>query len=221
MDTPLTQACLESLTTRDLIKLADIHGVDIPPGLDRIFIIEELLSLVENDIDIDEENAEEPETKHQESAILPKQYNITYLDILVRDPLWIYAFWEIKGSDRETFEKAPDFGGYFLKVSPHSRTAPDEVFTVPLEPEDNARYLGFPVDGENDDVPRRCFKIELFASRGSEEILLVAGNPFMLPVLSSRPDRNGKFRDYPLIELSGAADFSILRNKDRQFRNKR
>ncbi|MDR1147291.1 MAG: hypothetical protein LBK66_01525, partial [Spirochaetaceae bacterium] len=34
---------LESLTTRELAALADKAGIDIPPELDRIFIIEAIL----------------------------------------------------------------------------------------------------------------------------------------------------------------------------------
>ena len=37
---PVTRAYLESLTTSDLIKMADNSGIDIPSELDRIFIIE-------------------------------------------------------------------------------------------------------------------------------------------------------------------------------------
>ena len=37
------KAFLKSLTTRELQKLADSAGIDIPPDLDRIFIIRELL----------------------------------------------------------------------------------------------------------------------------------------------------------------------------------
>jgi hypothetical protein len=40
---------LESTTTRELIRMADQAGIDIPLDLDRIFIIRELL-----DIELDE-----------------------------------------------------------------------------------------------------------------------------------------------------------------------
>jgi len=218
---PLNQTYLESLTTGELVKLADEQGLDIPPGLDRIFIIEELLELASGDFENDEEYTEEPAAKNAESAVLPKQYNITFLETLVRDPLWIYAFWEIKGSDREIFEKAPDFTGYFLKVSPWGRIAPDDVFTVQLANEDNARYLGFPPYSENGEVPQRNYKVELFAGRGNGEIFLAAGDPFRLPILPSRTEKREKVQKLPLAYLSGVAEFHILRNEDRKFRDKR
>ena len=41
----LTIPYLESLSTGELIDLAVKNGLDIPPGLERVFIIEELLYL--------------------------------------------------------------------------------------------------------------------------------------------------------------------------------
>ena len=216
---PLSQAYLESLTTQDLIKLADVHGVDIPPDLDRIFIIEELLDLTSGDLDDDDVVIVESHSKMSESVILPKQYNITFIDLFVRDPLWVYIFWEIKGSDREVFEKAADFEGYSLKVSPWNRVAPDEIFTVPLEPEDNARYLGFPpAEGEN--CRNRSYKIELLALRGGNGILLADSGSFKLPSLSPRKEKQEDSENFPLIFLSGIKDLNILRNEDRKIRNK-
>jgi len=216
---PLSRTYLESLTTQELIKLADVHGVDIPPDLDRIFIIEELLDLASGNFDNDEETVIETQTKFPESAVLPKQYNITFMETLVRDPLWVYVFWEIKGADRESFERSPDFEGYSLKVSPWGRVAPDEIFTVPLDPEDNARYLGFPpADGEN--CQNRSFKIELFVTKGGDEITLAESTSFKLPALSARKEKMENAEKFPLIHLSGIRDLNIMRNGDRQFRIK-
>ncbi|MCL2477927.1 MAG: DUF4912 domain-containing protein [Treponema sp.] len=212
---------METLTTSELVKLADVHGVDIPLGLDRIFIIEELLELAAFDMEIDEEYTEEPQSRLIESASLPKKYNITYLEVLVRDPLWVYVYWEVKGADREVFDRALDFNGYFLKVSPWGRTAPDEIFTVPLNSDDNARYLGFPPAEDNTEILHRSYRVELFAERGGDEILLAASNPFKLPILSPRIDRKEKDDNSPLINLSGIKNLHILRNGDREFRTKK
>ena len=217
---PKNAAHLESLTTDELVRMADTHGIDIPPGLERIFIIEELLELAAYEMEMNEEYIESPPSKPPESAVLPKQYNITYLETLVRDPLWVYVFWEVKGADREVFEKAADFTGYFLKVSPWNRNAPDEIFTVPVSPEDSARYLGFPVADDKGSV-RRSYKIELFAGRGAEDVFLTACSPFTLPMLSPRIDKTDKIVDSSLIQLSGIDELHILRNGDRQSRVKR
>jgi hypothetical protein len=218
---PITRPYLESLTTEELIKWADLYGVDIPLGLDRVFIIEELLEIALSEVEPEEEHVEEPGKKFPESVLLPRQYNITFLEILVRDPLWAFVFWEIKSSDREVFEKAPDFNGYFLKVCPCG-PSPQEAFTVFLTPEDSAWYLGFPPAEENEKTKERDYKIELYAERGGEEIMLAATNPFRLPALCPRIERQEDhgLNKYPLIQLSGIDDFHILRNEDRQLRSK-
>ena len=244
---PASQSYLESLTTRELIILADTHGIDIPPGLDRVFIIEELQELtafqldfqmdIDLDVELKEESSEEPHGKFPESVVLPKQYNITFIETLVRDPLWVYIYWEVKGADRELFEKAPDFNGYFLRIVSINTSAantsanPEEVFTVPIEPEDNARYLGFPPAEDHNDtdketeeilarVGQRSFKIELYAKKGKENNFLSASEVFTLPSLPPRSEKKALDK-YPLIKMSGIEDFNIIRNADRDARIKR
>ena len=76
MDDPrLTRPWLESLCTEELVKLADGLGIDIPSGLERIFIIEELLEFAFTN---EPPREEEPESRPDflEAAALPKQYNI-------------------------------------------------------------------------------------------------------------------------------------------------
>jgi hypothetical protein len=218
-----TRSLLESLATRELILIADRSGIDIPPGLDRAFIIRELL---ENQ---DEEYPEEASLLGKESpetVQLPKQYNITFLEVLVRDPLWVFAFWEVKKSDRERFEGDPDFDGYCLRVLPLSAGGipgfPGLQFGEPCPPvnaflraearsvrvglEDNSWYLGFPPGGGS-------FKAELCVLTGEWRILAVS-RPFTLPGMLEKQESP----ENPLIRLSGEESFSVLRNTDRQSR---
>jgi hypothetical protein len=209
---------LESLSTRELAVLADNSGIDLPPDLERIFIIEELLDLESEDEPPREEDAPPlAEAVYLEPVPLPKQYNITYIEVLLRDPLWAFAFWEIKGHDKDLHERAADFGGYFLKVIPLGNSGGDSSFTVAVGPADTAWYLGFsPEEG--------CFKVDLCALRGEEEVLLAASHPFRLPKLLG-PPRCAR-RDPPggrenqggpdrLALLSGLEDLRVLRNFDR------
>ena len=55
-DARLNRPFLESLTTAELIQLADRTGIDVPPGLERIVIIGELLETLED-------GGEDPEQK--------------------------------------------------------------------------------------------------------------------------------------------------------------
>jgi hypothetical protein len=233
-DRSLTRISLESLTTGELVKLADCYGLDIPPGLDRLFIIEELLEIAPNGESPEEQGPVEGswvmDTGFLEPVPLPKQYNITFIEVMVRDPLWAFVFWEIKTSDKETFEKAPDFGGYYLKVSPWelrgNSPRAEGVFTVPVETGDTARYLGFSREGNTEDGKDNRHKVELCAKRGAGEFVLAVSDPFRLPSLPMLPagpeqEENCKRYKNPLVRLSGCGDFHILRNPDRFSRLKK
>ena len=228
-----TRPYLESLTTSQLIKISDNEGIDIPSGLDRIFIIEELLDFYFPDEEELSTETDMMETELAETVPLPKQYNITFLEVMIRDPLWAFVFWEVKSLDKEQFEKAKGFNGYYLKVSPlvkrnkTSQQGADGVFTVPVGLEDTAWYLNF--SPQDLDVYRQdvnCYKVELCVNIGGEETVLAASNPVKLPGLPEFPSEIEKKElcgalSNPLIRMSGYGDFPVLRKNERAFRLKR
>jgi hypothetical protein len=207
-DFRLTRSYLESLSTDELIKFADRYAIDIPPDLERVFIIDELL-----DADGDYDDAAEDDRFHVTANILepvplPRQYNITCLEVMLRDPLWAFVFWEIKGHDKEIYEKAPDFGGYYLKV--RNLADRENTFTVSVGPGDTAWYLGFPPAWGR-------YEVELCARRDGGDVVLIVSAPFTLPKLIDPAKTEA--RD-SLITLSGAKDFAVIRSADRLSRIK-
>jgi len=224
---------LESLTTPELIKLADSSGIDIPPGLDRIFIIEELLDFFTMDEEEIPNESDLQDIVLLESAPLPKQYNITFIEVMIRDPLWAFVFWEVKSQDKEQFEKLDTFDGYYLKVSPIP-FIPEGVFTVPLGNNDTTRYISFNPDispgsntGSNPKtLDQSRYKVELCAGIDGEETILAASDPVILPGLPEHPTESDKklmegALSNPLNRLSGYGDFSVIRKNERLFRIKR
>jgi hypothetical protein len=227
-DSGLTRPYLESLSSDELVKLADSYGIDIPFGLERIFIIEELLDIALSD-DFESEDEEESilHADFLETAVLPRQYNISFIEVLIRDPLWAFVFWEIKGHDKEIHEKAGDFGGYCLRVIPFNGKAGagEDSFTVAVGLNDTAWYLGFPpMEGS--------YQVGLCAVHGDEKDVLAVSRPFKLPSLLESPARcipsgpvpgsipaaaKGMQRVFrnPLACLSGAKDFLVIRSADR------
>jgi len=217
---PLSRHWLESLSTAELIKLADSYSIDIPPGLERIIIIEEL---IENS-EAEEEPAEnelEIAPSWPEPAALPKQYNISYIDVLIRDPLWVFAFWEIRGHEREIHENAVDFKGYCLRVIPldEEETIPksrDNSFTVAVDLNDAGLFIGFTEQSPNS--PDR-YIIRLGALRGDSEIQIAISRPFKLPRLIDRENYRDPSR-HQLILMSGLMDLKTIKTTDRQYRIK-
>jgi hypothetical protein len=204
--------------------MADREGIDIPPDLERVFIIQELLE--KDSLEV----PPEPEERSKLSPVpLPKQYNITYLEVLLRDPLWVFAFWEIKRHDKELFENSGSFEGYCLKVSSigapsMGRKTPEEraflsetVFTVSVGTEDTAWYLGFPPQG-GEFYMELCVRLSNSRDTGRDGTDLslkpLASKPFSMPRLFN-PSENEEMLKNPLIRLSGAEHFSLLRNMER------
>jgi len=211
---------LESLSTAELAKLADSFGIDIPPGLERIFIIEELLenSNADNQEEINNDLKINP--SYIEPVALPKQYNISYIEVIIRDPLWVFAFWEIKAHDREIHENAGDFKGYFLRVIPLKGTeteAKENSFTVPIGEEDYARYIGFT---EHSSKTASRYIIKLTVLRGNTELPIAVSKPFDLPRLIENENIN-KMNQNPLLHLSGVQNITAIKSTDRMFRIKR
>jgi uncharacterized protein len=218
-DGPVSRTWLESLSTAELIKLADSFGIDIPLGLERIFIIEELLEYSDTDI---EEKADDLEINpaYIETTVLPKQYNISYIEVIIRDPLWVFVYWEIKGHDREVHEHANDFKGYCLRVVPlnERNTELNEAsFTVPVNADDSARYLGF---AEHSSQSHGCYIIRLAVIRGNSELPVAESLPFRLPRLIENEEINA-MKENPLFRFSGVQDLSIIKNTDRRSKVKR
>ena len=173
-EAPLTRAHLESLANADLLKLADDFGIDISQNPDRDFLIEELLDASSIDGDESSDPPEQGKTDlvFVESVPLPKYYNVTFIEVIIRDPFWAFAFWEIKASEKEQLEKLDDFNGYYLRVKllndltkangvfsgqgmedPSRRGreagfAMEEMLTVQVSPMDTAWYLGFAPSSE-------------------------------------------------------------------------
>jgi len=243
---PLTRAYLESLANSELLKIADNLGIDVSQNQDRFLLIEELLDVSSLDSDESDTPPEEETTDlvFVESVPLPKYYNVTFIEIIIRDPFWAFAFWEIKASDKEQLEKALDFNGYYLRVNllkGADASAREEVLTVQVTPNDTAWYLGFApnienetldadgnlnkLDNDRDKIGQQRYKVELCASIGETETVLAASAPIRMPSLPELPNRKGEkdpeLGENRLVCLSGYGDFHVLRRNERPLRVKR
>ena len=223
----LSRVYLESLATADLIKIADSFGLDIPDNPDRVFIIEELLEAsLDNTGDDNLKEKDINDSAIIEPVALPKYYNVSFIQVMVRDPLWAFVFWEIRSSEKEQLEKNHDFSGYYLKVthlancSEPSLNVPEEVFRVQVKPEDTAWYLGLtPAEGISW-TDQSKFKVELCAGVGDSEIILAGSNPVKLPELSDRVKQQSASGISELVRMSGYGDYRILQRNERQSRTK-
>jgi len=107
---------LERLSTDELHTEALALGLDAPFGLDRVLLIDEMLDAGFTM----EMETEEPSLRdapfEEEPVPLPQRYNMTYIETVVRDPLWVFLYWELRESEKTLLESAPGFGGYLLRI---------------------------------------------------------------------------------------------------------
>ncbi len=140
----LSRRNLETMSTADLISLADDYGIDIPGSLNRSFIIGELLAF-------SDELEREQETTvllsdGEESSVdtLPSSYNETAIRVLARNPAWAFVYWDFKESDIESIQDDFLEDSIFLRVryfSTMDGEKPADSFDIQVPLSDRERYV--------------------------------------------------------------------------------
>jgi hypothetical protein len=151
---------------------------------------------------------------------LPARYNISYIRTLIRDPFWVYVYWEIKHSERALMEAGENFLGYCLKVERVDGPA-DDAWFININNEDNARYIDFsPLLNRNNDrfIVSVC---AILGDAGTREYrTLFASLPFSLPRILKESARLKKecppfCQTDAFAKLSGLFDMPLLRERDK------
>ena len=202
---PISLSYLETLSTADLLELAEEYDLDIPEQLNRRFIISELLEIADelneelnqnlnDDLEGNEENFEA--TKE-----LPSTYNETTIDVVLRNPAWAYVFWDISSSDLQDVINAKGFSKLILKVNfweSINSEKTEDLCELSISTEDRAQYIFLPA-GKN------CFSIDLIAEftnlepkrlTTSRKILIPTGAPVISLKSLEMPIS-------PILKLSG------------------
>lgn len=203
----VSRTYLESLSTADLISLADEYGIDIPENLNRRFIIGELLEAVE-DAGIEKKETLQESDTIPEGNELPTTYNETSITAVIRNPAWIYAYWDISVADVETIIQNNHFSSLMLKLCFFSRDnteKPAEIFEISVNSKDREQYILLPTTSYS-------LKIELIAEfKNQVSQVLARSKSIYLP--QNLPEINTKTLEQdisPIMELSGFKD--LLKN---------
>lgn len=213
----LSRQYLESLSTTDLITIADDYGIDIPDNLNRRFIIGELMEAGEELLASDENESEE-ELKEDNSAVsdeLPKSYNHTKINTLLRNPAWAFVFWDIREAD-STMLKKNSITSLILSIQFYDNKFTEkssDSFELQVSSEDREQYVLLPAG-------KKFYSINLeYIKPGVGKDVLASTKRVEIPqecqaVTNTQPGQ--KMNVSPLVELSGME--SLLRD---QFLNHR
>jgi len=181
MDTKLlSRSHLETLSSADLIALADDYGIDVPDDLNRRFIIGELLEVAEELSQEKDEEEMQEDNKLPENLpdSLPETFNETQITVLMRNPVWAYVYWDIRETDMAKMLPANNFTNLVLRVafldSPEATTTV-ETFDVQVNEKDRAQYVLLPAG-------KKYVRIDLVVlARGKEDEILAVSKIITLP----------------------------------------
>ena len=145
----INRAYLETLSFSDLQKLADDYSIDVPENFNRGFLIGEILEVAEESYKKNLEpdmNITEEEGESCDDSEMPRSYNSTEVEIILRNPAWAYIYWNISDSDRDSLEKAfvSELRIRVSSFSEKSQVKPDEFFDIQISKQDNGQYFLLP-----------------------------------------------------------------------------
>ena len=199
----ITRAYLESLPFSDLLALADTYGIDVPDNLNRRFLIGELLDVVKeagNDSD-DMIVTREKDEAQSLSERLPESYNVTEIEAVLRNPAWIYVYWDIGERDIRSLKKHGDYT-VFLRVRSFSDRAAlksEDAYDVQIGQGDTSEYLLCPAG-------KKIIRVELTASSATGTTVLASSCPVEIPRSSKllthiRPGKDGDIRPISVLSV--------------------
>lgn len=135
-----TKSYLQTLSTDDLLQLADQYGLFLSADLTRRLLIGELLDL--DDELTDDETA--ADTVSVPCIKLPVTYNVTDIRVILKDPIWFFVFWDFHQHLFNGLIHAKDFSSFFLRVhslDPADKLKSIDYFDIQIPVEDRKRYV--------------------------------------------------------------------------------
>lgn len=197
----INRAYLETLSFADLVKLADEYGVDVPEDLDRRFLIAELLELSEESDAFSEEMIIDSSSNDESEIVLQSNYNETQITGILRNPAWLFVFWNISDTDMTKLKEHPESS---LKLRICSLTdpkdpVPEEAFEIQTNTESQEQYVFLPSG-------KKYIKVELLLVTPTSGEVLAFSSVISIPhgselVNNAQFDPETQFS--PVIELSG------------------
>ena len=150
---------LQNLATSDLIDLANSLELFVPPNFSRVQLIKEI-----SDMDSELENLPYSVLKALplEDEDLPSSYGTTEIRILLRDPMWLFAFWDINANTLEELIKEDSNVSIFLRVMSFKTEEEDTYHTfedINIKLEEHSIYIHTSINEEITQVAL-CYKIK-------------------------------------------------------------
>ena len=210
----LSRNYLESMVSADLIALAEEYGIDVPENLNRRFIIAELLETAAEMNDENESNIVLVEPQDLPQAELPKGYNETAVTAILRNPVWLYIYWDISGTDLDFIHSTP-LCKLALNIGifdSDNKPVASDSFIMPIALDIREQYVLLPAG-----KAAACVELVLDMYGGKRQVLAVSS---VIPLPWSSIDFSSvitKTSIPPMLALSGFHE--IIREQYQQHRH--
>ncbi len=213
---------LNGLSIEALYALADKMGLDLPTGLDRLFIVEALIEAFQEDEEerkstgdaadhMEEKKFSGSELDEIDASLdvapcIESRYNETVIHVIARDPAWAFVFWDVRDEELDAIKANDGFSSLFLRVvkEPGYESRDSVAFEVLVGDSDDHWYLHLP---EED----RSYRVDLYARTGSRTRLLAHSPIIRTPralIADSLPDLGPGAAE--LAALSGLVSLEIV-----------
>lgn len=219
---------LESFSIEELYSLADKMGLDLPPDLERPFVVEEILEVLAEDsedrrssrgdaVHVDEKkyfgfelDDMDIEIDEESGQALEARYNETMIRAMARDPSWAFAYWDVADSDLAGLRGEEQSAGLFLRVA--EIASGDEAaaethmdcFDIPVADDDRQWYINLPRAGVR-------FRIDLCSRHQGQpgKTRVLARSNEVLSPRQSIPAAALDERQRAILALSGIEELRI------------
>ncbi|MBN1520664.1 MAG: DUF4912 domain-containing protein [Spirochaetales bacterium] len=218
---------LNGLSLEALYALAEKMGLDLPAGLERVFVVEAVLEAFDEDneerrasgdaaIHIEEKKFSGSELDEIDASLdaapcIVGRYNETVIHCVPRDHEWAFAFWDVRDDEQDLLKAEGGFSGFFLRVvkNPSHDGKGSSGFDIPVEDDDNHWYIHLP---EQDTV----YRLDLCARFGAKFRPIAHSHAFRTPrsVLTTADD-GLEPKQAALAGLSGIDHLMIQNLPDR------
>ena len=192
---PVNPEKLGQLTDDELLVLADRMGLNLPSGLDRVFVLEEIIEAFDEETEerrfshdtpghVEEKKfagtgfpeispcSSQGQAPQNESGL---RYGDTMIHALARDPGWVFAYWDIaeriRSGEGEEGQPALCLRVCELSVGHDLRK---DYFDIPVSHSDFQWYINMPHPGSR-------YRIDLCLQSGGKTKVLARSNEVALP----------------------------------------
>lgn len=219
----------------DLCRLADDHGVDYSEETTREELAEMILEAYEESRREHQATNNHPvrveETKYQARLVeppapvldqevdtptngraraeylVPDTYNETRAVLILRDPMWAFAYWDVRDSEVREYRSRDDFNGLALRVHllPDAEVSIGKSvssFDIPVGLLDNRWYLHLPEQ-------EAYYAIELLAILIDREERLAISNVIFTPRGGLADDDHGGDSTEQILAFAGIHDLDV------------